>query len=277
MAQNNTPAADSPAPSRQQLQFQILGNDMQVLEILLNSGETIVAEAGAMNYMEAGITFATRLGDGSSANSSFFGDLFAAGKRLLSGESLFMTHFSNSAPHPQRVAFAAPVPGGIIAVDLQQLGGTLLCQKETFLCASYGTAIDIAFTQRLGAGFFGGEGFILQKLSGNGLAFLHACGTLIQKQLNGDLLRVDPGCLVAFTPGIDYSIERSGSLTSMLFAGEGLFLATLQGHGTVWLQSLPFARLADRILANAARLQGGGGQSRDESNLLGDLGRLIKS
>jgi uncharacterized protein (TIGR00266 family) len=249
---------------------------MQVLEILLHPGQTVIAEAGAMNYMEAGITFATRLGDGSTPDNSLWGELFSAGKRLLAGESLFMTHFGNAAAIPQWVAFAAPIPGGIVPIDLAQMGGTLLCQKESFLCASLGTTIDIAFTQRLGAGFFGGEGFILQRLSGTGLAFLHACGTLIPKQLNGELLRVDPGCLVAFTPGIDYAIERSGSLTSMFFGGEGLFLATLQGHGIVWLQSLPFARLADRILANASRLQGGGGHSRDESSLLGDLGRFMK-
>ncbi|MEO5363033.1 MAG: TIGR00266 family protein [Magnetococcus sp. DMHC-8] len=256
--------------------YEIIGGDIQLVEIELDPGETVIAEAGAMNYMEDGIVFAARMGDGSSPRAGFLSDMLSVGKRLLTGESLFMTHFTNEGMGKQRVAFAAPYPGRIIPMHLATLGGELLCQKDAFLCAALGTTVGIAFTQRLGAGFFGGEGFILQKLTGDGLAFLHACGAVVEKRLHGERLRVDTGCLVAFTPGIDYSIERAGGLTSMFFGGEGLFLATLQGHGTVWLQSLPFSRLADRILANSASLQGGGGGSREESSLLGDLGRLIK-
>jgi uncharacterized protein (TIGR00266 family) len=202
------------------------------------------------------------------------GKLMGAGRRALTGESLFMTHFTNSGSRKQTVAFAAPYPGKIIPVDLPALGGDLLCQKDAFLCAAFGTRIGIAFTQRLGTGFFGGEGFILQRLQGDGLAFIHACGTIVKRELRGETLRVDTGCLVALTPGIDYSIERSGSLKSMVFGGEGLFLATLRGSGTVWLQSLPFSRLADRILARAPRVGRGG---REEGSVLGGLGRMFEN
>jgi uncharacterized protein (TIGR00266 family) len=192
---------------------------------------------------------------------------------MLTGESLFMTHFTNSGSGRQTVAFAAPYPGKIIPVDLAAVGGELLCQKDGFLCAAFGTRIGIAFTQRLGTGFFGGEGFILQRLQGDGLAFVHASGTIIKRQLAGETLRVDTGCLVAFTPGVQYSIERAGNLRSMVFGGEGLFLATLRGSGTVWLQSLPFSRLADRILAHAPRT---GGSGREDGSVLGGLGRLLE-
>ncbi|MBF0429047.1 MAG: TIGR00266 family protein [Magnetococcales bacterium] len=259
-----------------EIDYKIIGNDIQIVEIELDPGETVIAEAGAMNYMEAGIVFTTRMGDGSSPNTGILSGLLNVGKRLLTGESLFVTHFTNEGQGKQCVAFAAPFPGRIIPIDLASLGGELLCQKDAFLCAALGTSLGIAFTKRLGAGFFGGEGFILQRLTGDGLAFMHACGTIVQKQLRGEILRVDTGCLVAFTPGIDYSIEQAGGLKSMFFGGEGLFLTTLQGHGTVWLQSLPFSRLADRILANSSSSQGGGGSNRDESSILGNVGRFLE-
>jgi uncharacterized protein (TIGR00266 family) len=256
-----------------QLDYEIMGDDLQLVEVELDPGETVVAEAGAMTYMEDGIDYQTKLGDGSQADQSLMGKLFGAGKRMLSGESLFMTHFTNTGPGKRRVAFAAPFPGKILAIDLAELGGELLCQKDSFLCAAYGTSVGIAFTQRLGAGFFGGEGFILQRLQGDGLAFVHAGGTIVKRELHGDRLRVDTGCLVAFTPGIDYNIERASNLTSMVFGGEGIFLATLRGTGTVWLQSLPLSRLADRIIANVPRASGSG---REESSVLSGLGRLLE-
>ena len=234
---------------------------MQLVEVTLDHGESVIAEAGAMNYMEDGIEFETKMGDGSDANQGVMGKLFSAGKRMLTGESVFMTHFSNQHPVRRTVAFAAPYPGSIISVDLAAIGGGVTCQKDAFLCAALGTKIDITFNKRLGSGFFGGEGFILERLEGDGLAFLHAGGTIIEKELNGETLRVDTGCLVGFSDGVNYDIEMTKGLKSMLFGGEGLFLATLSGHGKVWLQSLPFSRLADRILANAPSA---GGNSQGE-------------
>jgi len=254
--------------------YEILGNEMQIVEIELDPGETVIAEAGGMNYMEDGINFETKMGDGSAASGGgFMGLLKNVGKRMLTGESIFMTHFTNRAPAgKKRVAFAAPYPGKIIPLKLSDYGGTILCEKDAFLCAAFGTAVGIAFQKRFGAGLFGGEGFILQKLTGHGLAFVHAGGTIVKKELRGETLRVDTGCLVAMTGGIHYDIERSGNLKSMFFGGEGLFLTTLSGHGTVWLQSLPFSRLADRILANAPAA---GGASTGEGSLLGGVGRLL--
>lgn len=228
-----------------QLEYDILGTSAQTVEIILDPGETVIAEAGAMNYMTEGIRFEARMGDGSS--NGLLGKLWGAGKRMLTGESLFMTHFTNEGQGKQRVGFAAPYPGTVVPVDLAQVGGQLVCQKDAFLCAAHGTRIGIAFNKRLGAGFFGGEGFILQKLEGDGLAFVHAGGTVIRKELNNETLRLDTGCLVAFTQGIDYDIGLAGGLKSMLFGGEGILLATLRGTGTVWIQSLPFSRLAERI------------------------------
>ncbi|BBT15370.1 MULTISPECIES: TIGR00266 family protein [Pseudomonadaceae] len=228
-----------------QLEYDILGASAQTVEIILDPGETVIAEAGAMNYMTEGIRFEARMGDGSS--NGLLGKLWGAGKRMLTGESLFMTHFTNEGQGKQRVGFAAPYPGTVVPVDLAQVGGQLVCQKDAFLCAAHGTRIGIAFNKRLGAGFFGGEGFILQKLEGDGLAFVHAGGTVIRKELNNETLRLDTGCLVAFTQGIDYDIGLAGGLKSMLFGGEGILLATLRGTGTVWIQSLPFSRLAERI------------------------------
>jgi len=234
-----------------EIDYKIIGHSMQLVEVTLDPGETVVAEAGAMNYMEDGIAFETKMGDGSDVNQGLMGKLFSAGKRMLTGESAFMTHFSNQQHQRRTVAFAAPYPGSIISVDLAAIGGGVTCQKDAFLCAALGTKIDITFNKRLGSGFFGGEGFILERLEGDGLAFLHAGGTVIEKELNGEILRVDTGCLVGFSDGIDYDIELTKGLKSMIFGGEGLFIATLSGHGKVWLQSLPFSRLADRIIQHA--------------------------
>lgn len=254
------------------LDYELIGDDMQIVEVELDPGETVVAEAGAMNYMEEGVTFEARMGDGSSADEGIMGKLLNVGKRVLTGESVFLTHFTNQGSGKQRVSFAAPYPGKIIAVDMAKVGNELLCQKDAFLAAAYGTQIGIAFTRRLGTGFFGGEGFILQRLQGDGMAFIHACGTVIKKTLNNERLRVDTGCLVAFTKGIDYDIERVRSLKSMFFGGEGLFLANLSGTGIVLLQSLPFSRMADRILAHAPSK---GGTRRGEGSLLGSLGDML--
>ena len=206
--------------------------------------------------------------------SGLFDKLLNAGKRAISGESIFLTHFTNRGAGKKRVAFAAPYPGKIIPVDLSRIGGKIICQKDAFLCAAMGTKVDIEFNKRLGAGFFGGEGFILQKLEGDGLAFIHAGGTIVKKELRGETIKVDTGCLVGFTPGIDYDIERAGNLKSMVFGGEGLFLATLKGHGTVYLQSLPFSRMANRILKHAPNI---GGSQKDEGSILGGIGNIFEN
>ena len=256
-----------------EVDYEIVGDAMQLLIVELDPKETVVAEAGAMTYMEEGIDFEARMGDGSDADQGVLGKLFAAGARKLMGESIFMTHFTHTGMGKSHVAFGAPYPGQVIALDMQEIGGELICQKDAFLCAALGTKISITFNRRLGAGFFGGEGFILQKLTGDGMAFMHAGGTVIRKELRGETLRVDTGCLVGFTPGVEYDIERAGGLKSMVFGGEGLFLATLRGHGTVWLQSLPFSRLADRIIANAPS---SGGSSQGEGSVLGRVGRILE-
>ncbi len=230
-----------------EIDYTLHGDDMQMVEIELDGGETVIAEAGAMNWMEPGISFESKMGDGSEPNQGMFGKLLSAGKRALSGESIFMTHFTNEEGGKKRVTFSAPYPGKIVPIDLGEAGGEILCQKDAFLCAALGTRLSIEFTQKLGAGFFGGEGFILQKLQGDGKVFLHAGGTIVKRELNNEKLLVDTGCVVGFTRGINYDIQRAGNLKSMIFGGEGLFLATLEGTGTVYMQSLPFARLADRI------------------------------
>ena len=255
-----------------EVDYEILGDDLQVVEVELDPGETVVAEAGAMNYMDDGISFEAKMGDGSSANEGLMGKLLSAGKRALTGESIFMTHFTNVGSGKKRVSFSAPYPGRIQALDLAQVGGEFLCQKDAFLCAAKGTRVSIAFTKRLGAGFFGGEGFVLQKLEGDGMAFVHAGGTVVKKELSGGKLKIDTGCIVGFSGDIDYSIERAGNLKSMFLGGEGLFLATLSGTGTVYLQSLPFSRLCDRILAHAPSQ---GGQRQGEGSVLGVVGDLI--
>ena len=231
-----------------EVDYEIFGNDMQVVEVELDRGETIIAEAGAMNWMEDDIVYEAKMGDGSQRDEGLMGKLLSAGKRALSGESLFLTHFTNTSNSKRRVAFAAPYPGHILPIDLAQLGGELLCQKDAFLCAALGTELSIAFTRKLGTGFFGGEGFILQHLRGDGMAFVHAGGSVIKKELNNETLRIDTGCLVAFSSSVNYEIEMTKGLKSMFFSGEGLFLATLRGTGIVYLQSLPFSRLADRII-----------------------------
>ena len=256
-----------------ELDYQIHGDDMQVVEIELDPQETVIAEAGVMNWMDEGINFEAKLGDGSEPDQGFFGKMMSAGGRMFTGESLFMTHFTHmGGSAKKRVAFAAPYPGKIIPINLPDVGGQIICQKDAFLCAALGTKVSITFNRKLGAGFFGGEGFILQKLEGDGLAFVHAGGTIVKKELNGETLKVDTGCIVAFDSSIDYDIQRAGNLKSMFFGGEGLFLATLRGHGTVYLQSLPFSRLADRIIQHAPKI---GGSSKGEGSLLGGLGRMI--
>jgi uncharacterized protein (TIGR00266 family) len=255
-----------------EVDYQVLGNDMQIVEIELDPGETVIAEAGALNYMDEGIGFEAHMGDGSVANEGMMGKLMSVGKRVLTGESIFMTHFTNQGQGKKKVAFAAPYPGQIMHLELGQMGGGFVCQKDAFLAAAKGTKVSITLQRKLGAGFFGGEGFILQKLEGDGRAFVHAGGTVIRKDLNGETLLVDTGCLVGFSGGIDYDIKRAGNLKSMIFGGEGLFLVTLRGHGSVYLQSLPFSRMADRIIAHAPSH---GGKSKGEGSVLGGLGRLL--
>lgn len=257
-----------------EIDYEIIGNEMQIVEIELDPNETVIAEAGVMNYMEDDIAFEAKMGDGSSANEGMLSKIINAGKRAIAQESVFMTHFTNIGNSKRHVAFAAPYPGKIIPVDLDKLNGVIYCQKDAFLCAALGTKIDIAFNRRFGVGFFGGEGFILEKLVGDGMVFIHAGGTVVKKELHGETLRVDTGCLVAFGEGIDYDIQRAGGLKSMIFGGEGLFLATLRGEGTVYLQSLPFSRLADRIIESAPKLSG---KQVGEGSVLGGLGRLFES
>ncbi|MEI7968310.1 MAG: TIGR00266 family protein [Betaproteobacteria bacterium] len=249
------------------IDYQIIGQEMQYVEVELDPGEATVGEAGSMFYMQDGISLETVFGDGTQ-QGGLFGKLLGAGKRLLTGESLFMTVYSNQSSGKRRVAFAAPYPGTIIPINLARLGGQFICQKDAFLCAARGVSVGIAFQKRLGVGFFGGEGFIMQKLEGDGLAFVHAGGTLLKRELApGELLRVDTGCLVGMQPTVDYDIEYVGKVKTALFGGEGLFFATLRGPGTVWLQSLPLSRLASRIFAAAP--QNGG--SREQGSVLGGM------
>jgi len=241
-----------------EIDYKITGHDVQMVEIELDPGETVIAEAGAMLYMEDGIDFTARMGDGSNPRAGFFDKLLSAGSRLIGGESLFLTHFSNQGWGKKHVAFSAPYPGTIIPINLSQRGGRIIVQKDAFLCAALGTKISITFNKRLGAGFFGGEGFILQQLEGDGNAFIHAGGTVIERDLNNETLRVDTGCIVGFEPSVEYSIEQAGGLRSMVFGGEGIFLATLRGTGKVWLQSMPIRKL---IAAVSPR----GGNARKEA------------
>ena len=236
----------------QEIDYEILGDDIQLVEVELDPGETVIAEAGTMNYMEQGIEFEAKMGDGAKPDQGLLGKLLGTGKRALTGESIFMTHFTNKFGIRRRIAFGAPYPGKIAPLNMAKLGGEVFCQKDAFLCAALGTEVSIAFQKRLGTGFFGGEGFILQKLTGDGMAFVHAGGTIVKKELSGEILRVDTGCIVGFTGGVSYDIQMAGNLKSVFFGGEGLFLATLSGTGTVWLQSLPFSRMADRISSEAS-------------------------
>jgi uncharacterized protein (TIGR00266 family) len=256
-----------------EIEYKIFGDDMQFVEVELDPGEATVAEAGGMMYMEDGVEMETIFGDGSAPQSGFLGALMGAGKRLLTGESLFMTVFLNRTTQKRRIAFGAPYPGKIVPVHLAEIGGELIAQKDSFLAAAKGVSVGIAFQRRLGVGLFGGEGFIMQTLQGDGWAFVHAGGTLQERTLaGGEVIRVDTGCIVAFQPSIQYDIEYVGKIKSALFGGEGLFFATLRGPGRVWLQSLPLSRLANRIIAAVPRVGRGG---REEGSLLGGLGGLL--
>ena len=230
-----------------EIDYKIIGHDLQLVEIELDPQETVIAEAGTMLYMEEGIEFTSKMGDGTNPQAGFFDKLISAGSRVITGESLFLTHFTNRTYGKKHVAFSAPYPGTIVPVNLSQRGGTLIVQKDAFLCAALGTKISITFNRKIGAGFFGGEGFILQKLQGDGNVFLHAGGTVIERQLNNETLRVDTGCIVGFEPQIDYDIQQAGNLRSMVFGGEGIFLATLRGPGKVWLQSMPIRKLIAQL------------------------------
>ena len=268
------PPPTGPAPTvADQIDFEIFGSEMQFVEIVLDPGEAAIAEAGSFFYMDPGIKMETIFGDGSqqAQNHGFFGKLAAGAKRVLTGESLFMTVYGNGAQQRQKVAFAAPYPGKIIPVDLRQHDNVLLCQKDAFLCAAKGISVGIAWNKKVGAGLFGGEGFILQKLEGQGLAFVHAGGTVVAKDLApGETLRLDTGCLVAFEPKVNYDIQWIGGFKTALFGGEGLFFATLTGPGRVWLQSLPFSRLAGRMLA--AAVAAGFGRGTGEGSVIGGFG-----
>ncbi|PYS49961.1 MAG: TIGR00266 family protein [Acidobacteria bacterium] len=260
-------------PAMHEVDYKVFGDDMQFVEVELDPGEATVAEAGGMMYMDDGIDMETVFGDGSQQQTGFIGALMGAGKRLLVGESLFMTVFLNKSSQKKRVAFGAPYPGKIVAVHLAEIGGELIAQKDSFLAAAKGVSIGIAFQRRLGVGLFGGEGFIMERLQGDGWVFVHAGGMLMERTLApGELLRVDTGCIVAFQPTIDYDIQFVGKIKSALFGGEGLFFATLRGPGRVWLQSLPLSRLAGRIIAAAPRVGRGG---REEGSILGGIGNLI--
>lgn len=256
-----------------EIDYEIQGSEMQFVEIELDPGESTIAEAGSMMMMDDAVQMETIFGDGSNQGEGLMGKLFGAGKRLLTGESLFMTVFTNQGSGKQKVSFAAPYPGKIIPLDLSELGGRIVCQKDSFLCAAKGVSIGIALQKKLGTGFFGGEGFIMQKLEGDGMTFVHAGGTLAEKTLQpGEAIKVDTGCLVAMTQDVDYDIQFVKGVKTALFGGEGLFFATLRGPGKVWLQSLPFSRLADRIAvaggAYASNRQG-------EGSVLGGLGRIL--
>ena len=256
-----------------EIDYHIFGEEMQYVEIELDPQEIVIAEAGSFMMMDNNIKMETIFGDGSVQQNTLFDKLLSAGKRVLTGESLFMTAFINQNNTKSKVSFAAPYPGKIIAIDLTHFGGKFICQKDSFLCAAKGVAIGIEFSKKLGRGLFGGEGFIMQKIEGDGMAFVHSGGTLAKKELAaGAILKVDTGCMVGFTKDVDYDIEFIGGIKNSIFGGEGLFYATLRGPGTVYIQSLPFSRLADRIIASAPKA---GGKSRDEGSLLGGLGNLL--
>ena len=272
-----SPAPPPPAAPRigvaDEVDYEVFGNEMQFVEVELDPGESVVAEAGGMMFMEPGIEMNTIFGDGGGQEGGFMDKLVGAGKRLLTGESLFMTVFTHQGQGKAKAAFASPYPGKIIPVDLGKAGGTLICQKDAFLCAAKGVSVGIAFQKKIGAGLFGGEGFIMQKLEGDGLVFIHAGGTIVERSLGpGERLRVDTGCLVALEPSVNYDVEFVGGVKSAIFGGEGFFFAQLSGPGKVWLQSLPFSRLANRIYAAAPQT---GGKSKGEGSVLGGLGRIL--
>lgn len=253
-----------------EIDYKILGEEMQCVEIELDPNETAIAESGAFMMMDDGVQMQTIFGDGAQPQQGFLGKLMSAGKRLLTGESLFMTTYTNVGQGKKKVFFASPYPGKVIPLDLMRLGGKMICQKDAFLCAAKGVTVGIEFQRRLGTGLFGGEGFIMQKLEGDGLAFVHAGGHIVEKDLQpGELLKVDTGCLVAFTPSVDYDIQFVGGIKNTIFGGEGLFFATLRGPGRVWIQTLPVSRLAARILQYATV------NRKEEGSLLGGLGNLL--
>src|SRR5690554_8040882 len=255
-----------------EIDYKIYGEEMQFVEIELDPQEAVVAEAGTFMMMDDGIKMETIFGDGSSKNKGFLNSILGAGKRILTGESLFITAFYNNLSGKRKVSFASPYPGKIIPIDLTAFNGKFICQKDAFLCAAKGVSIGIEFSKKLGRGLFGGEGFIMQKLEGNGMAFVHAGGTMAKKELqSGEVLRVDTGCIIGFTKDVDYDIEFIGGIKNTIFGGEGLFYATLRGPGTVYIQSLPFSRLAGRVLASVPR----GGKNKDEGSILGGLGNIL--
>jgi uncharacterized protein (TIGR00266 family) len=263
----------STSPQMHEIDYHIHGDDMQYVEVELDPAEAVIAEAGGMMYMDDGVAMETVFGDGAPRTGGLMGALLGAGKRLLTGESLFLTVFQNQANAKRRLAFGAPYPGKILPVHLRDLGGELITQKDSFLCAAKGVSIGIAFQRRLGVGLFGGEGFIMQRLTGDGWAFIHAGGTLHERTLApGELIRVDTGCIVALQPTVDYDIQMVGGVKTALFGGEGLFFATLRGPGKIWLQSLPFSRLAGRVIAAAPQTGRGG---RGEGSILGGLGGIL--
>lgn len=256
-----------------EIDYHVYGEEMQYVEIELDPQEVVVAEAGSFMMMENGIKMETIFGDGSTEQQGFLGKLLTAGKRVLTGESLFMTAYINQDLAKRKVSFASPYPGKIVPIDLTQYQGKFICQKDSFLCAAKGVSVGIEFSRKLGRGLFGGEGFIMQKIEGDGMAFVHSGGTLARKELQaGEVLKVDTGCIVGFTKDVDYDIEFIGGIKNSVFGGEGLFYATLRGPGVVYIQSLPFSRLADRIIASAPKA---GGSGREEGSLLGGLGRMI--
>ena len=259
--------------SAHDIEYTIYGEEMQYVEIELDPQEVVVAEAGSFMMMDTGITMDTIFGDGSNQTQGVLGKIFSAGKRILTGESLFMTAFLNSGSTKKQVSFASPYPGKIVPIDLTEYGGKFICQKDAFLCAAKGVSIGIEFSKRLGRGFFGGEGFIMQKLEGDGMAFVHAGGTLARKTLAaGEVLKVDTGCIVGFTQQVDYDIQFVGGIKNTIFGGEGLFFATLTGPGDVYIQSLPFSRLAGKVWAAAPK---GGGKDKGEGSILGTLGDIL--
>ena len=256
-----------------EIDYRIYGEEMQYVEIELDPNEGVIAEAGSFMMMDDGIKMETIFGDGSEQNKGFLGSILGAGKRILTGESLFMTAFYNTLSGKRNVSFASPYPGKIIPIDLTEYRGKFICQKDAFLCAAKGVSVGIEFSKKLGRGLFGGEGFIMQKLEGDGMAFVHAGGTTARKELKaGEVLRVDTGCIIGFTQDIDYDIEFIGGIKNTIFGGEGLFYARLQGPGVVYIQSLPFSRLAGRVWASAPQ---GGGKQKGEGSILGGLGNIL--
>jgi uncharacterized protein (TIGR00266 family) len=255
------------------IDYQIFGEEMQYVELELDPNEAVIAEAGNFMMMDSGIKMNTIFGDGSKQNEGFLGKVLGAGKRLLTGESLFMTIFSNEISGKKKVSFASPYPGKILPLDLSKYGGKFICQKDAFLCAAKGVSIGIEFSRKLGRGFFGGEGFIMQKLEGDGMAFVHAGGTMARKELQiGEKLCVDTGCIIGFTQDVNYDIEFIGGIKNTIFGGEGLFFANLTGPGVVYIQSLPFSRLANRVLQAAPQ---SGGKDKGEGSVLGGIGDIL--